>query len=365
MTLVEEFVPRWTSSPGATIQDLIKSKNISSSDVARACGLDRSAFNALLQGSAPLTEKIAQSLANYLGGSVSFWIRREARFQESTLIVEADQWVQSLPLTSMKKLNWLEVPRDWRTRIDACLDFFGLDTLEGWKRNYAAPLQGVRFRTSPTYTNQVASVSSWLRAGEIAHKGFSGGSFDPDALLAGIDEMRELSRVADPAIFFPKLQSLAANCGVSCVLVPAPEGCAASGASRLLPDGSAIIQLSGRYLSDDQFWFSYFHEIGHLILHADKPLHIDGDPAAIELDSSEYEANTFSADVLWPLEDRPTKLSEKKPSKRDVLRLASAAGTSPGIITGQLQSSGILEYADYNYFKRRYKREGPKLVLKR
>lgn len=365
MTTTQEFLPRWASSPGATIQDLITSKDLSSAEVAEACGLGMDDFNGLLNGSIPLTGKIAESLATNLGGSVSFWLRREERFRESEVIVEADQWVQSLPLNSMKKLAWLEVPRDWRARIDACLEFFGTDSLENWKHSYADQLQSVRFRTSPTYRNQVSSVSSWLRAGEIAHDGFTGGHFDPDALLEALPEFRKFTRIADPEEFVPRLQSLAARCGVSCVIVPAPEGCAASGASRILADGSALIQLSGRYLSDDQFWFSFFHEVAHLLLHKEAPLHVDGDPAAFETDSTESEANTFSADVLWPFEHRPSAISAKKPSRRDIVRLASRAGTSPGIIAGQLQSSGVLDHAECNNLKRRYTRDGSKLLLKK
>lgn len=365
MTTLQDFTPRWASSPGATIQDLIASKDVTSVEVARACGLDWPEFNKVLEGSAPVTGTIAQSLSSCLGGSVSFWLRREERFQESVAIVEADQWVQSLPLSSMKKFAWLDVPRDWRTRIDACLDFFGMDNLESWRQNYADQLVGVRFRTSPTYPNQVASVSTWLRAGEIAHEGFAGGDFSSESLLSAVEEIRKLTRIPDPEIFFPMLQTIAAECGVSCVIVPAPEGCAASGASRVLADGSALIQLSGRYLSDDQFWFSFFHEIGHLILHEDAPLHVDGDVTAFEPDRSESEADSFSADVLWPIEDRLLNALTAKPSRRDIIRLASRAGTSPGIITGQLQSSGILEHAECNYLKRRYKRDGTKLRLKR
>ncbi|WP_271396143.1 ImmA/IrrE family metallo-endopeptidase [Neomicrococcus lactis] len=365
MTTNQEFMPRWASSPGATIQDLMVSKDVRSADVAEACGLGSDEFTRLLHGSIPLTAKIAESLASHLGGSVSFWLNREKRFRESEVIVEADQWVQSLPLKSMKKLAWLEVPRDWRARIDACLEFFGSDSLETWKHSYADQLQTVRFRTSPSYPNQVSSVSSWLRAGEIAHREFTGGSFDPDALFSALPEFRQLTRVADPEDFVPQLQVLAAKCGVSCVIVPAPEGCAASGASRVLGDGSGLIQLSGRYLSDDQFWFSFFHEVAHLLLHREAPIHVDGDPGAFETDSRESEANSFSADVLWPFDHRPSMRAAKKPSRRDIVRLASNAGTSPGIIIGQLQSSGVLNHAECNNLKRRYVRHGSKLLLKK
>ncbi|WP_223995419.1 ImmA/IrrE family metallo-endopeptidase [Arthrobacter sp. NicSoilB11] len=364
MTATEEFVPRWASSPGDTISDLLTTKEISSEDVAKACGLDMEEFDNLLRGSRPVTKSIAHSLSTCLGGSVPFWLRREERFREMQATVEADHWAQSLPLSSMKKLAWLEVPKDWRDRIDACLNFFGTDSLDAWRNAYAVQLQGVRFRTSSTFPNQVPAVSAWLRAGELAHKGFEGAKFDARAFSDALPKIRELTRMADPEEFLPRLNSIARECGVSCVIVPAPEGCAASGASRILADGSALIQLSGRYLADDQFWFSFFHEAGHLLLHQDENIHVDGDPAAFESSEAESQANTFSADVLWPIESRPPSM-DRKPTRRAIFKMASEAGTSPGIIVGQLQNTGILEHHECNYMKRRYVRAGATLRLKK
>ncbi|MCC9178763.1 ImmA/IrrE family metallo-endopeptidase [Arthrobacter sp. zg-Y750] len=265
----------------------------------------------------------------------------------------------------MKKLEWLDVPADWHARIDACLQFFGADSLQEWEGTYAQQLQGVRFRTSPTFPNQVSAVSAWLRAGEIARSQLKRTRFDADEFALAIDEMRPLSRIPDPKTFIPKLQSITSECGVACVIVPTPDGCAASGASRVLEDGTAIIQLSARYLSDDQFWFSFFHEVGHLILHRERAIHVDGDSEAFETCIEETQANSFSADVLWPFESRLESRFMKKPSRRDIVRLAAEVGTSPGIIIGQLQNEGVLEYTEYNNLKRRYRRSGHDIVLRR
>ncbi|MCC9146849.1 MULTISPECIES: ImmA/IrrE family metallo-endopeptidase [unclassified Arthrobacter] len=362
MTTPQEFMPRWASSPGATIQDLMKRNGVALADIADACNMPVSEFESVLCGATPITKQTAEALAFKVGGSSAFWLRREARYRESEEIVEADKWVNSLPLKSMKQFAWLDVPNDWRTRIDACLEFFGSDSLEAWNRSYGKQLQGVRFRTSATYPNQVSSVATWLRAGEIASRDLPVGRFKPRLLEDSVHEFRKLTRVPDPANFLPEMQKIAAASGVSCIIVPAPDGCAASGASRILQNGSALIQLTGRYLSDDQFWFSVFHEIGHLVLHGGAALHIDGDASAFEASQEESEANTFAADVLWPFENRPH--FRVKLSRRDVFRLAREAGTSPGILVGQLQSSGVLRYDEYNNLKRRYKRLGSGLALK-
>lgn len=356
-------MPRWASPPGDTINDLIRNKNAFPDDIAEACGLGKGEFDLLIQGALAITAPLAEALSSCLGGSASFWLRREQRFREMQATLEADQWVQSLPLKSMKKLQWLDVPSGWRERIDACLDFFGIDSLDSWRAIYSAQLANVQFRTSASFPNQIPAVSAWLRAGEILHEKSKRGPFVPSAFWAALPAIRELTRIPDPEEFLPRLQALTLDCGVSCVVVQTPEGCAASGASRILDDGSALIQLSGRYLVDDHFWFTFFHEAGHLLLHGDDVMHIDGDPGEFVSSETEFQANTFSADALWPLEDRPSLRT--KPSKRTIVRMAAEAGTSPGIVVGQLQSSGVLDHAECNYLKRRYVRDGSSLKLKR
>ncbi|MDI3240235.1 ImmA/IrrE family metallo-endopeptidase [Arthrobacter sp. AL08] len=363
MTTTQDFVPHWASPPGDTINDLIRSKDLFPDDIAGACGLDAAEFDLLIQGVLTINASLAEALSSSLGGSTSFWLRREERFREMQATLEADQWVQSLPLKSMKKLQWLDVPSGWRDRIDACFDYFGIDSLDSWKTTYSAQLAGVQFRTSASFASQIPAVSAWLRAGEILHETLKRGPFVPSAFWAALPAIRELTRVPDPENFLPRLQALTLDCGVSCVIVQTPEGCAASGASRILDDGSALIQLSGRYLVDDHFWFTFFHEAGHLLLHGDDLMHIDDDPGEFASNEAESQANTFSADTLWPLEDRPSSLA--KPSKRTIVRMAAEAGTSPGIVVGQLQSSGVLDHAEGNYLKRRYVRHGSSLKLKR
>ncbi|WP_207594948.1 ImmA/IrrE family metallo-endopeptidase [Arthrobacter sp. D5-1] len=365
MATEQTFIPRWASAPGDTIRNIIDSQGVSPAQVESSCGLKEGELEGLLQGTVHIDQPLAESLSNCLGGSTTFWIRREQRFREQEALVEADRWVETLPLKSMNRLSWLEVPRDWQERIEACLKFFGTDTLDAWRQSYSDQLQTVKFRTSTSFQNQVPSVSTWLRAGELANVGFNGGPLDRVSLSNSIPDLRELTRCPDPEIFLPAIQAILHRSGVSCIVVPTPEGCAASGASRVLQDGSALIQLSGRFLSDDQFWFSLFHEIGHLLLHNEAPLHIDGDPGDFEQDEMEREANSFAANVLWPFAERSDAELGDRPSRRDIVRLASRLGTSPGVVLGQLQSSGVLHYSEFNNLKRRYVRDGSCLLLKR
>ena len=113
----------------------------------------------------------------------------------------------------------------------------------------------------------------------------------------------------------------------------------------------ALILLSFRHLSDDHFWFSFFHECGHLLLHPHNMVIVEGESP--EDDEMEKEANQFSEDVLIPA---PWKqlLQELKPNREAIVRFAVRAGVSPGIVVGQLQHRGRIGHNFLNYLKRRY-----------
>jgi Zn-dependent peptidase ImmA (M78 family) len=63
----------------------------------------------------------------------------------------------------------------------------------------------------------------------------------------------------------------------------------------MLEKDKALLLLSGRFLSDDQFWFSFFHEAAHLILHSQEP-HIDHESTSTP--QQETEANGFAQRVI-------------------------------------------------------------------
>ena len=90
---------------------------------------------------------------------------------------------------------------------------------------------------------------------------------DQSGFEADLPTIRRLTREKDPGQFIPRLKEACAARGVAVAIVRGPNGWRASGAARFLSPTKALIQLSFRYLSDDQFWFTFFHEAGHLLLH--------------------------------------------------------------------------------------------------
>ena len=112
-----------------------------------------------------------------------------------------------------------------------------------------------------------------------------------------------------------------------------------------------MVQLSVRFLSDDQFWFTFFHEAGHLLLHGGGRLFLEG-TEPIDL-KAEAEANDFAASTLVP-PALQTQMFTLKPTVFAIVRFARKAGIAPGIVVGQLQHLAKIQRNHFNQLKKRY-----------
>jgi hypothetical protein len=125
-----------------------------------------------------------------------------------------------------------------------------------------------------------------------------------------------------------------------------------SGATRWLSPVKALLQLSLRYKTDDQLWFSFFHEAGHIVLHGKRDIFLEN-PG--EDGEKENQANAFAAEMLIPRSALEKFLSSTPVlSKRGIRNFAESLGIAPGIVVGRLQHDGNLRFDFCNDLKQRF-----------
>jgi len=356
-----EFAPMWAIPPGRTISDLMKSRGIASTHLAHLVDMSEEDFDSLLQGKRALTAPIAARLEVELGATAGFWLRREEQYREQlsdlTDGVDPDNdeyqaWLKSLPLKQMQEFGWLEPTKDKRETLRRCLAFFDVPNLDVWRRTYSDVKSAAAFRTSNTFAQDAVATAAWLRRGELQAEQIECKKWNPALFAELLPKIRALTDIPHPSEFIPKLQQLCAEAGVAVVVVKAPKGCRASGATFFGGPDKAVLLLSVRYLSDDQFWFSFFHEAGHLVLHWDADLLIletsDG-----PMSPQEDEANIFATEQLLPA-NLQARLPAASKSLKGIMRLAREAGVSYGIVVGQMQFRGLVSQRSYNSLKNRY-----------
>ena len=354
-----QFQADWVSAPGETIVDILEERQMSIFEFATIIGHRSEDAEKLIKGEIKITNDLASVLANALGSTQSFWIGREKQYRAGLLRLEARiaafsdaRWLSSLPVKDMVDFGWISSLPKGHEKMQACLRFFGVPNTSSWHEHYGSLLNSVSFKQSAAFKSQSSAVAAWLRQAEIEANQMQTAAWNPEAFKKILPVIRKLTRRNDPARFIPDLQRLSAECGVSVVILRAPKGCHASGATRFLTPTKALLILSARHLSDDHFWFAFFHEAGHLLLHGKSSLFLEGlseTPSSPE----EKEADEFAASTLIPDEHLLTML-QLRTRYEDVVRFAMRIGVSAGIVVGQLQHHKRITYQQMNFLKRRF-----------
>ncbi len=357
MRSMNTFEPDWTCPPGATVLDLLSERGLTMGQFAEAAHVEPTRASRLVYGLEPLTQDWAESLARTLGSSPSFWLRREEVYRQDLERLCAvphaggQDWLGEVPVNDLVRFGWINSGGNkHETALNTCA-FFGVTSAAAFERRYAQVVAAAAYRTSTACEARAGSVAAWLRQGEIEAAEIDCAHWNERAVHDSLGELRELTREPDPAHFLPRVREVLAGCGVAFVVARLPEGCRASGAARFVSSNRALVQLSFRYLNDDQFWFTLFHELGHLLLHTHGELFLEGIEARHP--EAETQADEFAEAALFERVG-VAALADLPPNKFAIARLARRAGVAPGLIVGRLQSRGRVPFKHFNYMKVRY-----------
>jgi HTH-type transcriptional regulator/antitoxin HigA len=265
--------------------------------------------------------------------------------EESRL--EADiGWLDELPIKEMIRRGCISKSGGAVDTVRQVCRFFGVANRAAWETLWQKP---TAYRTSKAFTSNPGAVAAWLRLGERKATEIDCEPFDKAGLSAALDELRKLACQPDPGEWWPKLVRRCASVGVAVVGEPEIKGARINGAARWLAPDKALVQLSLRYHWNDIFWFTLFHEIGHLLIHSKKDAFINdvGSHSGVE-----NEADGFAAQILIPrryeaeLADVVTIQQAKE--------FAEQIGVAPGVVVGRLQHDSRWPYSKGNNLKQRF-----------
>lgn len=351
-----QYRPSSVSPPGETLADLLEEHGLSQSELAGRMGRPIKTINEVIKGKVSITRETAIQLERVLGAPADFWLTREARYQEWLARAEEFEcmkehvgWLKELPLADMVRFGWLARASSKPEQVRACLSFFGVASVGAWRDRYEIPCAA--FRTSKKVASSAGAIAAWLRQGEVEAARIASKPYDAQRFRESLFGLRRLTRENALERVIPALRDAAAACGVAVCFVPTPAGCPASGATRWLSPTKAALQLSLRYKTNDHFWFTFFHEAGHILRHGKRMLFLESmDGLDAELES---EADRFASDVLIPPATAP-RLAELGWSKDAVTAFAEEIGIAPGIVVGRLQKEGHLPWSHLNALKVSY-----------
>lgn len=341
--------------PGETIKEQLEDRGMSQLEFADRMGYSTKFISQLLNGKVALTHPTALRLESVLGIPARFWNNLEVLYQEDLARIDQHRELEaevalasSFPYADMVKKGWIAAKRSPIEKVDELRRFFEVASLK--QVNHVRKLAPV-FRKADHGKASEFALSAWLQKGYLEARRIQTKPFNRSRLKSIIHEMRSFANKA-PGDFLPKLTALLAECGVALVLLPHLQDTYAHGATTWDSKTKAIIALTLRGKDADKFWFSLFHEVGHLCLHPYDNTFIQLDESVA--DAREAEADEFASDVLIPRDAYQQFVQRNIYTQSSIQELASFCSIPAGIVVGRLQHERKIAFNQLNDLKVKY-----------
>ncbi len=335
--------------PGATIKEQLDIRGMSQKEFAVRMGMSEKHISRLINGNVQLTAETAYKLEMVLGIPARFWNNLEAIYRERIVKAKAEnttdheaEIAKRFPYSEMAQHGWIPATRILEEKLINLRAFFEVVDLSLLGNKQIVTLACRRLAI--TEKSDLA-LMAWAQEAKIQARNINTKKINIEELTAAMPEIRMMTLLS-PEKFCPQIKNCLANCGIALVFLPHLKGSFLQGVSFI--DGNKIVLgLTARGKDADKFWFSLFHELGHIVLG-----HVTGSKGASDKD--EQAADQWSANTLIPSDDFEIFRKEKDYSKDSVLRFAKEQGIAPGIVIGRMQREGMIEYTMLNQLKEKY-----------
>ncbi len=338
MATENSYNPDIAIHPGNTLLDILDELGMKQVDLANRTGLTTKTINEIIKGKNPITPETSIRLSAVFGMSATFWNNLQRNYEETLTRLEIEKKLEN-ELINLKEYNcygelahwgYVKKTRNRKEKVVNLLNFFGVSSLER-----IPTIHAIAFRKKLQGKLSKESLAAWLRCGELDAQKIETQKFDKYKLEDSIENLRKLTK-EKPQIFEKELTKICASFGVAVVFVPYFKNTNVNGATRWLNPDKAIIQLSLRGRYDDIFWFTFFHELGHLFKHGKKDQFVEFDNKNNGREVKEKEADNFAREALIPYDKYSKFINQGDYSTAAIKNFANKLNISPSIVAGRL-----------------------------
>lgn len=338
------------------MQDTLDGLSLTQQDLALRTSLNPKTVNQIIKGKSAITPETAMKLERVLGTPASFWINLESNYRGALARKDMRKKLRKeitiankfTCFSEMVKLGWVSEAKSALDKVKKLLDFFGVDSL-----SLVMESQSIAYRKSNCTGISKESLAAWLRRGELEARDIEAEAFNEKRLKKNISKLRLLTKNS-PKRYGKAVREICFQSGVVVTYVPYLKNTYVQGAARWLTPTKALIHLSLRYKYADIFWFTLFHELGHILMHSKKGLYIDFENNG-SYSSYEIEADRFAANKLIPKPSYIHFVKASDFSTESIKKFADQMGLDAGIIAGRLAHDSYVKWKDVAQLRQRLK----------
>ena len=346
--------------PGETIKEVLDDRNMNQEELAIRTGFTPKHVSEVIKGKKGISPAFAKSLEYVFGMPASFWLNLQNIYDEEMIKYQEQNEIEKEEFDIVKKLKGLieyaeklGILEKTKNKTSQVIEIRKLCNVNNLTYINKLPNTQAVFRKSQAIDTNFYVLYVWMRICEInATKYCVEQKYDEQKLLQSLDKIKK-------CMFFDlneaveKLTSIFADCGIIFQIIKNFPGAPIQGFIKKTNE-QIILSMTIRRSFADEFWFTLFHEIGHLI---------DGD--IIFMPYIDYEntksamedkADNFAKNILINEDDYEKFISKEKITAKDIIEFAKKEKVEPFIVVGRIQKE-CNDYTLFSKLKRRYKWE--------
>ena len=335
--------------PGATIKEQLEMRGMNQKELAFRLGMSEKHISHLINGDVQLTQETAFRLEMVLGLPARFWNNLEVLYREKLIKVEEENALEAdmviakkMPYHEMAVNGWVPMTRNPVEKVIYLRKFFEVYQLRLLNQKN---LSGIACRRLGNTEKADYALLAWAQKAKLEARTIDASPINLKKLKAALITIREMT-TEKPEIFCAKLQAILSKCGIALVFLPHIGGSFLHGAT-FYDMNKIVIGLTVRGKDADKFWFSLFHELGHIILgHINKTEGLDAD--------DEKAADGFARNQLIPDELFNGFTVQNNFSRVAIITFAKKVAIHAGIVVGRLQKENFISFKMHNNLKQRY-----------
>ena len=338
--------------PGEFLEEVLEDLGMSQKELSNRIGRPTQMINEIIRGKKSITSKTAIELEDVLKVPRHIWMGLENEYQmiqaknlEMEQIKEETSLLSRFPYADLVKAGLVNSTRNAMEKVEELRAFFSVAKLG--QLEYVKVYQPA-FRVSDHKTVSHEAIASWLQAGRVMANKVQTETFDKKLLENSLDELKALMNLKDVNESIKEIKRVLSNCGIAFIMLPHFKGTKVNGATFWLnKKEKAVLIMTIRGSCSDIFWFSFFHELGHILLHTQREVFLENGYSDPALQKQEDEADSFARDFLINRKDYEYFVEEGNFSKQAVLDFAKEQGIKPSIVVGRLMHEKLVNFNDY------------------
>lgn len=309
MAMQNQYFPSMVFHPGETLTEKLEEMEMGPKEFALRTDKPEKTIIAVMNGKSSITPEMAVLFESVTKIPAHFWMNHQRSYDEfivrekrKVTIEEAVPWAKQFPLTDMIDKGWLPSVSSIQERTIELLAFFGFSNHKAWEEYYFKQQLKVAFRISLSQSQEPYALSAWLRKGELQAAELPANVYSEKKFKDTLPKIKSIM-ATHPKGFFNWLQDICLDAGVKVVQTPTINKIPISGSTRWLKN-TPLIQLTDHYPHNDSFWFTFFHEAGHTLLHGKKDIFLEDIAYSGKDPEKEREADDFANNIkILPLKN--------------------------------------------------------------